>query len=289
MKNLFLILLVSIISSASLLCQQANILHIVNADTQTPIPFAIVSNLEKSNGGYANEEGVFVFGERDLVSVDSLVVSAIGYQDTVVEVHVLSSGDTIRLVPTDLTLSEVVVTASSQTGEDEARYLGVGVNQKRHNSSLSLCPSEYAIKMEKENIKDEIDQVYIYFHKSGANEALFKVKIYNEKDGIPSELLFSTIVKPEKKLKKWNAISLSREDITKDEKIFFVAFELLETNDGLYTITKGSITSCYGQVLGLAKSKQTDLCFTKFSRNDDWRARPGIFNNHLPMIKVKIK
>ena len=290
LKNLFLILVVSITSSAPLICQQANILHIVNADTQAPVPFAIVSNQEKSNGGYANEEGVFALSESDLVNVDSLLVSAIGYQDAIVDVQELSLRDTIRLVPSDLMLSEVVVTASSLEEDDRSEYLGV--SQKKNDGQLSHCAgkfgSEYAIRLVKRNNEDEIDQLSIYLVKGGVANAPFRIKIYSEEMGRPSNLLHSVVVQPTKKLKKWTEIPLTKEQITIGEKIFYVAFEWLSPNEDRFYFESSSGQRCNGQILGLSTENKDIDFLIKTSLGGTWWDGRDLLGG-VPMIKVKMK
>ncbi len=194
-------------------------LLIVNKDSGAPIPYAIISNIEQTQGGYANEAGFFDFGVAEFVAGDSILISAIGYLDLKVEAKSLSLIDTIRLEPSNVSLSEVVVTASYPADKNSDNYLGV--NQKKNDSGLSCCNeifgSEYAVQMLKNNVEDEIDQIYIYFptqtNISRVRDAPFKIKIYGDEGGRPAELLHSLIVKPEKKLKKWSAINLLKEGL----------------------------------------------------------------------------
>ena len=186
-------------------------------------------------------------------------------------------------------LSEVVVIASSQEEDGNSEYLGV---IQKKTGSLNCCGNklgcEYAVKMVKSDIKDEIDQIYIYFSKGGANDAPFRVKIYNEEEGRPSKLLHAVIVKPTKKLKKWNAIPISKKYITKDANIFYVAFEWLNSNEERFYYENVYKNICYGQTLGSTRKSHGVSFFLKLFDDDVWRqGGEGIIS--VPMVKVKMK
>ena len=297
MKVLFT-LLFTVASSISLLSQQFDTLTIVDKNTITPVPYAIVSNLEKTKGGYANEGGVFNLTKSEIAHEDSLVISAIGYEDRTVNTKVISIQDTLYLTPTDLTLSEVVVVASNVNDRNKKRYLGV--NRRKHSGmcfhSNKSFGREYAVRMEKLDINDKIDQVYIYLVKDGAGDAPFRVKIYNDEGGSPAKLLHAVIVNPEKKLKNWTAISLSKEDITQNEKIFYVAFEWLPLSNENYYKNKWSDVNSYGQILGLSTKSPDIVYYMKGSPDGAWwegreiqKKLPAHFQYTVPMIKVKMK
>jgi len=290
MKYLLGLITWLLVAISSLFSQSINSLLVINKDSGTPVPYAIISNIDQTQGGYANEAGFFDFELAKFVAGDSLLISAIGYFDFKVEKKSLSPIDTVRLEPSDVSLSEVVVKASYPADKNSDKWLGV--NQKRHNTSLSKCSnhfgSEYAVKMVKDKIEDEVDQVYIYLRKSSANDAPFRVKIYGNQNGLPFELLHSVIVKPTKKLKKWNSIGLKKRDITQGEKIFYVAFEWLETKEKKYTHNGTSKRPCFGQKLGLSKSVKLES-FVKYWASGDWRNMHRGNFRYTPMIKVKMK
>ena len=290
MKNLFLILSLSITSSALLHCQQANVLHIVNTDTQEPVPFAIVSNLAKLNGGYSNEEGVFFLDDSEVANEDSLIVSAIGYADLIINMNDISLKDTIKLVPIDLMLSEVVVTAYQLENGDKTKYLGV--DRKKNDGQLSHCAgkfgSEYAIRLVKRNDEDEIDQLSIYLVKEGVGNAPFRIKIYSDEMERPLNLLHSVIVQPTKNLKKWTTIPLTKEQITIGEKIFYVAFEWLTPNEDRFYFESSSGQRCNGQILGLSTENKDVDFFIKTSLGGTWWDGRDLLGG-VPMVNIKMK
>lgn len=73
LKEYLAILLLIIASSSPLFSQQLSTLTILGKESNTPVPFAIVSNLEKTKGGYANEEGVFDLAQNEVANQDTLV------------------------------------------------------------------------------------------------------------------------------------------------------------------------------------------------------------------------
>ena len=298
MKNLIATLLFTVASGIPLLSQQLNTFIILDKESSTPIPFAIVSNLEKTQGGDANEEGVFDLSKNGVAHQDTLLISAIGYDKRIVSTK--SIEDTLYLVPTDLILSEVVVVASAVKNKNKTKYLGV--KKKKHDGIIlnkkNSIGSEYAVRMEKVDIDDRIDHVYIYFVNGGAREAPFRVKIYNDVGGHPGKILDAVIVKPDKKLKNWSAISLSKENITQDEKIFYVAFQSLKLNDARYTfeMPNGDGTLYSGQILGMSRKCPDEIYYMRSTLGGTWyegkeirKKLPAHFKYHVPMIKVKMK
>ncbi len=287
-----------------LICQQKKILHIVDESNINAIPYATVSNLEKSQGVYANENGVFDLSSKEILKFDTLLISAVGFLDKQILVNDIYFKDTIMLTVSDVTLSQVVVSPSDPIVKETNGYF-IGVLQKKNEGILSNYKSkyggEYAIRMEKHNAADEIDKIFIYLVASKGNAAPYRIKIYNELNGLPSKLLHSMIVKPKKKLKRWKSIPVNNFNVTQNEKVFYVAFEWLETNDKKYASNIGNGKkngSYFGQRVGTIKNQNEQLTYIKASLGAQWYSSDEfrdvvtgkpVKSFFLPMIKVKMK
>jgi len=302
----FILAFYSILSPLS--SQQKKILHIVDKSNISAIPYATISNLEKSQGIYANENGIFDLLSKEIIKFDTLIISAVGYIDKKVLVNDIYSKDTILLTVSDVTLNQVVVTPSDATIKETNGYF-IGVLQKKNEGVLRKCDSkyggEYAVRMEKYNTDDEINKIFVYLEASKGNTAPFRIKIYNERNGLPSTLLHSMIVKPKRKLKRWKSIPVNNITVTQNEKVFYVAFEWLETNKKKYANKIGNdigneikIGSCFGQLVGTIRSQNEQLTYIKASLGAQWYSSDEfrdvvtgkpVKSFFLPMIKVMMK
>lgn len=306
-KFYFLFTFFILILLSPLISQEGQLIHIVDMMNERQVPFATVSNPAKSQGIYANELGVFDLANKEISELDSLMISAIGYVDQLVLVKDLKGKDTISLDISDITLREVVVTASELDDEESDGYY-LGVLQKKNDGGLrrgesTPYGSEYAIRMEKKKLSDEIAQIYIYLNAFKGNAAPFRIKIYDDHEGLPSKLLHSMIVKPKRKLKKWKPIPLSNKIVTKNHKVFYVAFEWLETNEKKYTSTvkyrrdgKRYERTYFGQYLGSVQDPNQHIgFFIKGTLNDKWYNSNEITNiktgapMRLPPIMLKVR
>ncbi len=81
---------------------------ILNLDTKEPVSFATVS-FGNGNGVFADDEGVFKFTKKLYSDIDSLYISALGFQK--LDITTKNLADTLFLMPHEDQLNTVIITS----------------------------------------------------------------------------------------------------------------------------------------------------------------------------------
>ena len=111
---------------------------VMDAATGEPVPFANIFLKSGSSGTASNANGEFVFKILTEGWNDSLVVSSIGYERKSVALATARDRISVRLEPSVVQLSDVVVTANKQTGLDFLKEVLERIPQNYDTSATQL-------------------------------------------------------------------------------------------------------------------------------------------------------
>lgn len=219
---------------------------IKDIQTKAPVSYATVS-FGNGNGLFADDEGTFIFTKKLYPDIDTLFVSALGYEDLKIAASNLAS--TILMVPKVDELNEVVIrTKIDKKFKEET--LKPYLDDDYYHCWLPTIESEIAVFFPNE---DEQLKVISEVHfpitleskdwekrkKSNAEKqsfsTLFKAKFYANTNGFPGkELLYETIVfKATEKGGDVYNLDVSEYDIFMPENGFFVSIQVLGYTDKL--------------------------------------------------------
>lgn len=217
---------------------------IKDAQTQSPVSYATVS-FGNGNGLFADDEGTFIFTKKLYPDIDSLFVSALGYEDLTIATSSLTP--TILLVPKIDELNEVVIrTKIDRKFKEET--LKPYLDYDYYHCWLPTIESEIAVFFPNEDKQLKmISQVHFPItleskdwekrKKSNAEKqsfsTLFKAKFYSNNNGFPGkELLYETIVfMATEKGGDVHNLDVSEYDIIMPENGIFVSLQVLGYTD----------------------------------------------------------
>lgn len=217
---------------------------ITDSLTQQGVSFATIS-FGNGYGIFANDEGLFVFTEKLYPDVDSLFISALGYEDFKISTQRLP--DVIYLKQKIDALDEVVLTAKIDRKFKEEKMKPY-LDDDYYKCWLPTIESEIAVYFP--NVGDALKKISkIHFpitlessdwekrNRSNAEKrefsTLFKVKFYSNDNGFPGkELTFETIVfiATEKDGDVHN-LDVSNYDIFVPKSGFFVSLQVMGYTD----------------------------------------------------------
>jgi len=197
-------------------------LNVCDALSKKGIAYATIKVLNKPEGVYANEEGLFLI---KAVRSDSLLVSCVGYKP---EKLILSKTDTIFLQPIVIALDEVKVNAKKRKEKSFGYY-----NTKKRGNLGSPIQIEAAIKLTipPEFISYRVKKVKIKCENRN-NSNLVRLHIYSRgKDGLPDKELLPNDIIVNDSLKKNDEIDLSNLNLVLSDRELFVGIEWIEPYD----------------------------------------------------------
>uniref|UniRef100_UPI004049F2C3 hypothetical protein n=2 Tax=Gelidibacter sp. TaxID=2018083 RepID=UPI004049F2C3 len=217
--------------------------------TQQGVSFATIS-FGNGHGIFADDEGLFVFTKKLYPDVDSLFVSALGYEDF--KIATINLPETIHLNQKIDALDEIIITAKIDRKFKEEKMKPY-LDDDYYKCWLPTIESEIAVffKSTDEQIK-KISKVHFPItlessdwdkrKRSNADKrefsTLFKVKFYSNNNGFPGkELTYETIVfiATEKDGDVHN-LDVSNYDIFVPKSGFFVSLQVMG-----YTDEKGKL------------------------------------------------
>lgn len=193
---------------------------ICDSQTRKGIPFAKIKVLNKAEGTYANDKGLFIV---KALKNDSLLIACVGY---IPEKLILTVADTVFLQPIVITLPEVKIIALKR----KEYSIGYHNMKKKLNLAGGRLQIEFATKLiiPDEYISYRIKKVKI---KNGnRNEANpVRLHIYSEgKDGLPEKELLTEDIIINNCIKANDNIDLSKLDMVLSERVLFVGIEWID-------------------------------------------------------------
>lgn len=219
---------------------------IQDSQTKSPVSYATVS-FGNGNGLFADDEGTFIFTKKLYPDIDTLFVSALGYED--LKIATSNLAPTILMMPEVDELNEVIIrTKIDRKFKEET--LKPYLDDDYYHCWLPTIESEIAVFFPNE---DEQEKMIFVVHfpitleskdwekrkKSNAEKqsfsTLFKAKFYANNNGYPGkELLYETIAfrATEKGGDVYN-LDVSEYEIYMPQNGFFVSIQVLGYTDKL--------------------------------------------------------
>lgn len=163
MRLLYCLLALTILSPCLVFSQKTTVYgRVVEATTGSPVSFANVFCVGTTAGAYTDELGNYLVDSPE--KFDSIRVSALGYQDTVLAVKIFQKQEiNIRLKSTDYTLGEVVVHAGENPAFEVLRNV---VKHKKENDPEKFTAYEYRsynkVQFDLNNFTDKIKKNFLF-------------------------------------------------------------------------------------------------------------------------------
>ncbi len=216
-------------------------IQFIDSQTQKPISFATVS-FGNGLGSYANADGIFNFNSKRLSAIDTLFVSAMGYNQIIIETKNLKAS--YLLTPTADELDEVLVVAQRR-GRFRRRQLRPVTHQEYHNSWLQTLESEIAVKFEPfqekptqitaillpVNIREEVAGKTF---PARPFSTMMRIKFYENNQGLPgNEIAYDNIVFiiTEKHQNNVFEVDISQQSVFIPKDGIFIAVQVLGPTD----------------------------------------------------------
>ena len=220
MKNWIVLSILVLLFSMCVFGQEKLSLNVSDAHTRKGIPYATVKVLNKPEGAYANDNGMFLI---KATRSDSIMVSCVGYKPARL---LIGSVDTIFLQPVVIALDEVKVNAKKRKEKSFGYY-----NTKKSTTFLGgEIRFELATKLfvPKEYVSYRIKKIKI--NTRNRNEANpVRLHIYSQgKDGLPDKELLTEDIIINDWIKANDEIDLARLDLVLSERVLFVGIEWIE-------------------------------------------------------------
>jgi hypothetical protein len=250
-----LLLLLSVIGLSPLIshAQEGRITgRVVDAATQSPIPFASINLREEQTGALTNEYGYFQLAMPTKVTEDSIIVMALGYKRTALFVKRGANMEEVILqIPKQpIQLANVVVEASKV----KPLMLGAHSNSPGAGMIQGMPGSQYAFLCKNEKAKKLgfIRSVAFFIGENGFPREPFRVRLYKA-DGnynAPnSDMLGESVIVSAARGGEWFTIDLTSYNIPAPEEGFYVAMEWIVSGDKFYTTNFMDNYTPYGQIL----------------------------------------
>jgi hypothetical protein len=265
---------------------------VVNALTDEPVPYVIVTDKGRQLGIRTDTSGIFSFPTR----VDTLLLSAPGYRTSRISTSDIDSL-AIRLEENFLVMQPVPFAMNRPPAPVRA-----GTLRKHSQGQITLCDStsqiEHALYVPNDEKETAIlNKVFYYVLRAGNQRAPFRIRIYQNQSGKPGhDLLDESVIVYPKWWKRWKEIKVGRYNIVVPREGFFVAMEWLNAPENRYTnrmkMTDGTLRTneCYGQVLGLTDEFKNCRWWSRSNGGAWFQMNCGAASekkNYNPMIRVE--
>lgn len=194
--RLFLIIILSLSTHAAF----SQAMQVLDNESKTPVSFATIS-FGDGRGTFAGENGDFTFEKAKYSDIDTLFISAIGFQNQAVATQNLPPK--VYLIAEASQLEEVILIAEKK-GKYKKKKLKETTHTNYYNCWLPTVESEVAVFFERQEGKSsKIAQLWIpinsekEYRKKGNLKfsTLFRIQFYKNKNGLPgSPMIHKEIV-----------------------------------------------------------------------------------------------
>ncbi|WP_339610091.1 carboxypeptidase-like regulatory domain-containing protein [uncultured Planktosalinus sp.] len=210
-------------------------------ETNEPVSFATIS-FGNGLGSYANADGEFLYQKKRYPDVDTLFVSALGYDEIIIITETIENA--YALPPKIDQLKEIII-SKLPDGKFKKREVEPISHNNYHNSWLQTVESEIAVlfhRIENKptkiatllmpiNVKEEVAGKKISVRKFST---LMRVKFYENNNGLPDkEISFGNVIftVTEKEKKEVYELDLTNKNIFIPQNGIFVSIQVLGPTD----------------------------------------------------------
>ena len=219
--------------------------NIVNQETGNPVSYATIS-FGNGNGLFADDEGKFLFTKKLYSDIDTLFISALGYEK--LKVETLNLEKTIQLTPFTSELQEVIISYKPK-GKFKVEKQKPTVHEDYFKCWLPTIESEIAVFFENPNSKKikKVSSLLIPIKVESKDwdkrkratskkipfSSLFRIHFYENNNGLPGDVLtYDEIVfRVTDTSKKIFELDVSNSDIFIPKNGMFVSLQILGYTD----------------------------------------------------------
>lgn len=267
---------------------------IVNALTEEPVPYVLVTDSRRDLGIRTDTSGTFRFPISG--NTDTLLLSAPGYRTSRIPASEIDSLE-IRLEENILLMQPVPFAMNHPP-----TMVRAGALRKLSQGRISHCDStsqgEHALFIPNDEKQRAIlNKVFFYVLRAGQQRTPFRIRIYQNQNGTPgSDLLDESVTVHPKWWKRWKEVKVGRYNIVVPREGFFVAMEWLNFPESRYTdrtkMRDGTIrtSECGVQVLGLTDEFKNCRWWSRSNGGAWFQMNCGMKQtgkNFNPMIRVE--
>lgn len=214
-------LLVFFFFTRFLFCQEIKI-TVIDSLNQIPISESIILNSEGQFISKSNEIGEFLI---DANRNNSIYVVANGYEQ--IQISPKQNTDLIcRLIKNPEILREVIIGNKRKV----IKYGNFNLHRSMFTNSLRCSTKyNYLVCATKLIVNNPHVVFYNFCISSESNNSPFNFQIYNDKDGLPDQLIYSQYIKDYKK--GWNRVAISDTNLMLDSGTYYIAMQWLPLKD----------------------------------------------------------
>lgn len=261
--------------------------QVYDEDTYQAVPYALISNTQRSIGITADSTGNFFI--KNIGDFDSLRVSRVGYRSTTVKVV----RDTLKIA---LRESIEELAPVFLRGRKSATVQSLGVTSRRSHGRVTGVKGgnyEFALLIENPGGQEGLmESVGYYLENEGNHNARFGVKVYQNDRGKPGAVLTQQLIVVHGYKVKWNWFNLSAYRVVIPAEGCFVAMQWLDIETDI-------VNQADGQSLGMTREFKESRFFSR-TNGGEWHLGEKVFSipsgnffgqteHYNPMIAVKAK
>lgn len=201
---------------------------VIDAVTKQPIPYVNLESFKYKTGTQSNQDGAFIFELQQGKTSDTLKISCVGYSSKYITSLKSGTGTFYELLPTSITLNEVVIKKGKAVLKEVGVLEKTGSNFNPFNERLRRSGVQTAVLMKNEDKGAGIVKSVHFFVGKHKYNAPFRVRLYDNEKGVPgNDLLGKSLELVATKKNSWNEFDISEFRIEIPEKGFYVAVEWL--------------------------------------------------------------
>jgi hypothetical protein len=237
---------------------------VIDSLNQTPISEAIALDKEGQFISKSNSKGVLWINANN----SKIYIAANGYQQLTIPL-LQKTPIVCKIIKNSEVLKEVIIGGKIKPikyGNLNLKHgiLTDGQCCKANNKNL-VCATKISIT------NDSFLSFYNFCVYEKTNNSPFNFQIYNDKNGIPDQVIYSQYVKGYKK--GWNRIAIDNPDFMLTSGIYYIAMQWipLEDKSDVWTLyeDKERTILCIGQSLGINKGDGKQM--GSFIYKDNWK------------------
>jgi hypothetical protein len=179
------------------------------------LPYVRIGVLHRTVGTISREDGKFTLDFPELRSTDTVVFSMLGYEAQKTSVASLQRNADVALKPTSYNLEEVTVSADAivdlkKLGRFEPTKTTIG----HSGTSAWGTGAEWGVEIKTDGDEFQLQKVAFHTRFNTLDSILFRINIYNLKDGQPDKsLLRQNVYVKSYKRNKWIVKDIKSENV----------------------------------------------------------------------------
>lgn len=229
-----IITLTALLVSLNLKAQCELNFTVMDAQTGTSMPYASIIRKNSSEGLYSDVDGIVSVNFSQCSEKDSVIISALGFNDTIVGIKSIRPFDTIGLSPNAYDLTSITISAKRDI-DYKSQYIFFPQKKTFTSIASNLCDSylfaQY-VSFDEDGISGYISSVDIYLARFFKNSDPFRINLleYDTETEAPGLPLIHESLVVNKAKNGWNKVDVQKYRIPIPKEGIFIVFERLTTS-----------------------------------------------------------